>query len=232
VADLGLARADALDERANAYLRLIENRWVTTESEFVPTEWFDACVDRTLRPEVVEPSLPVWVGVDASVRRDSTAIAAVAWDGEDKRARLAWHQVFQPSAADPLDFEAAVEDTLLQLRRHFLVREVRYDPFQMVAVAQRLARSGLPMLEFPQTSANLTEASSNLYELFKGRNLRLYPDAGLRLAVQRSVAIETARGWRIAKEKAAHKIDVVVALAQACLGAVRGGQRPEIPLVW
>jgi phage terminase large subunit-like protein len=88
------------------------------------------------------------------------------------------------------------------------------------------------MIEFPQTSPNLTEASSNLYELFKGRNVRLYPDAGLRLAVQRSVAIETARGWRIAKEKAAHKIDVVVALAQACLGAVRGGQRPEIPLVW
>jgi Phage Terminase len=218
--------------RANAYLRLIENRWVTTESEFVPTEWYDACVVEDLRPEVVEPSLPVWLGVDASVRRDSTAIAAVAWDREDKRARLAWHQVFQPSAADPLDFEAAVEDTLLQLRRRFLVREVRYDPFQMVAVAQRLARSGLPMVEFPQTSANLTEASSNLYELFKGRNLRLYPDAGLRLAVQRSVAIETARGWRIAKEKAGHKIDVVVALAQACLGAVRGGQRPKIPVVW
>jgi hypothetical protein len=56
------------------------------------------------------------------VRRDSTAIAAVAWDREDKRARLAWHQVFQPSAADPLDFEAAVEDTLLQLRRRFLLR--------------------------------------------------------------------------------------------------------------
>jgi hypothetical protein len=38
------------------------------------------------------------------------------------------------------------------------------------------------------------------------------------------VAIETSRGWRIAKEKISHKIDVVVALAQAALGAVQGGQ--------
>ena len=43
-------------------------------------------------------------------------------------------------------------------------------------------------------------------------------------ALSRSVALETARGWRIAKEKVSHKIDVVVALAQACLGAVQQGQ--------
>ena len=35
--------------------------------------------------------------------------------------------------------------------------------------------------------------------------------------------METPRGWRIAKEKQAHKIDVVVALAMAVLGAVQGG---------
>lgn len=39
--------------------------------------------------------------------------------------------------------------------------------------------------------------------------------------MSRAVALETSRGWRIAKEKQSHKIDVVVALAQAALGAVR-----------
>jgi hypothetical protein len=38
------------------------------------------------------------------------------------------------------------------------------------------------------------------------------------------VALETSRGWRIAKEKASHKIDVAVAPAMASLGAVLGGQ--------
>jgi hypothetical protein len=71
---------------------------------------------------------------------------------------------------------------------------------------------------------NLTEASTNLYELLKGRNLVAYVDDDLRLAVSRCVALETSRGWRIAKEKASHKIDAIVALAQAALGAVQQGQ--------
>jgi len=101
---------------------------------------------------------------------------------------------------------------------------VRFDPWQMQAVAQRLTAAGLPMVEFPQSVPNLTEASTNLYELLKGRNLVAYADDDVRLAVSRCVALETSRGWRIAKEKASHKIDVVVALAQAALGAVQQGQ--------
>jgi hypothetical protein len=42
--------------------------------------------------------------------------------------------------------------------------------------------------------------------------------------MSRAVALETTRGWRIAKEKASHKIDVVVAFAMAALGAVQQGQ--------
>ena len=49
-----------------------------------------------------------------------------------------------------------------------------------------------------------------------------YPDPGLRLAISRAVALETSRGWRISKEKQAHKIDVVVALAMAAHAAVKG----------
>ena len=43
--------------------------------------------------------------------------------------------------------------------------------------------------------------------------------------LEHAVALETGRGCRIAKEKVSHKIDVVVALAMAALGAVQGGQR-------
>jgi len=136
------------------------------------------------------------------------------------------HKVFQPSPQEPLDFEHSIEDTIISLSRCFQLREVKFDPYQMQASAQRLLAQGIPMLEFPQTTGNLTEASSNLYELVKFGNLVLYPDAAMRLAVQRSVAIESPRGWRIAKEKASHKIDVIVALAQAALGAVSEASEP------
>jgi hypothetical protein len=108
---------------------------------------------------------------------------------------------------------------------------VAYDPYQMAASVQRLASERLPMEEFPQTLPNLTRMGSNFYELLKGRNMILYRDSEMRLAVQRAVAIETSRGWRIAKEKASHKIDVVIALAMAALGAVREGQMPSLE-VW
>ena len=212
--------------RPNAYLRLIENQWVSTESDFLPIEWWDRCIDSEVRPVLGDRRLPVWVGVDASVKRDSTAIVVCSYDRASKRVRLVLHKVFQPSPQEPLDFEHSIEDTIISLSRCFQLREVKFDPYQMQASAQRLLAWGIPMVEFAQTTGNLTEASSNLYELVKFGNLVLYPDAAMRLAVQRSVAIESPRGWRIAKEKASHKIDVIVALAQAALGAVSEAGEP------
>jgi hypothetical protein len=90
----------------------------------------------------------------------------------------------------------------------------------MQATAQQLAREGLPIEEFPQTPANLTAASENLRQLILDHNLILYPDAAMRLAASRAIAVETNRGWRIAKDKQSHKIDVVLALAMACHAAV------------
>lgn len=210
--------------RPNAFLRLIENRFVTTESAFVDMPNWDACV--LGRPVVQDRTLPVWVGVDASTKHDSTAVVATTFDPEEKQVRLVSHRVFQPSPSDPLDFEATIEVTVREMCGSFDVREVRHDPWQMAAVAQRLTRHGVPIVEFPQTQANLTAASQNLFELVQGRNLIVYPDAGLRRAVSRAVAVETARGWRIAKERQSHKIDVVVALAMSSLASVRGGGAP------
>lgn len=209
--------------RPNAFLRLIENRWVSSDSTFVDMIWWDACVDASATPLLSDTGLSVWVGVDASVKRDSTAIVACTYDNDAKKVRLIWHRIFQPSSADPRDFEATIEATLRELKRRFRVREVLYDPYQMQAVAQRLTKAGVPMVEFAQSVPNLTEASTNLYELIKAHNLVVYPDAAIRLGIQRAIAVETTRGWRIAKEKTSHKIDVVVALGMAAHGAVQGG---------
>jgi phage terminase large subunit-like protein len=207
--------------RPNQYLRMIENRFVTSESTFIALADWDACVVSELSPILKKPSLQVCIGVDASVKHDSTAIVAVNWDHANARGRLVTHRIFQPSPDDPLDFEAAIEETLLSLNNRFSVTKVLYDPWQMQAVAQRLSRQGVLMQEYPQTVPNLTQASQNLYELVQARSLMLYPDQSMRLAISRAVAVETARGWRIAKEKQSHKIDVVVALAMACHAAMQ-----------
>ena len=129
--------------RTNQFLRMIENRWVTTESEFVELDAFDACLSAYARPVLANPKLPIWVGVDAGYKHDSTGIAICADDQDAKRVRLIRYFVFQPSPDNPLDFEVTIERTLLDLRATFDVREIRFDPYQLVTVAQRLSRSGL-----------------------------------------------------------------------------------------
>jgi phage terminase large subunit-like protein len=217
--------------RPNQYLRMIENRFVSTESSFIDMAWWDACVDPAATPVVTNTALPVWIGLDASVKRDSTAIVVVTFDQQAQKVVVVNHRIFQPSVKEPLDFEATIERTLHDLMRRFAVRGVFYDPYQMASVAQRMQAAGVPMREFPQTSGGLTEIGSNLYELIKGRGLIAYADAGLRLAVSRAIAVETSRGWRIAKEKVSHKIDVVVALAMASFAAVRGSREQDGPVI-
>ena len=159
------------------------------------------------------------------MKRDSTAIVAVHWDEKatEGAARLAPHLSSRcPTSPWTSSWQSKIRCSTCSKR--YRVREVWFDPYQMQASAQRLRREGVPIEGFPQSVSNLTEASQNLYELIKGGNFVTYPDAAVRLAVSRAVAVETARGWRIAKDKQSHKIDVVVALAMAALAAVRAGE--------
>ena len=212
--------------RPNQYIRQIENRFVTTESAFVDMANWDRCVQSSWRPVIQDKSMYCWVGVDASFKHDSTAVVGVTWDRASKQVRQLWHRIFQPTPDKPLQFEATIDATLKELSHRFQFQQILFDPWQMQSVAQRLTAARLPVQEFPQTSGNLTAASQNLYDLIQSGGLVLYADEPMRLAASRAVAIETSRGWRISKEKASHKIDVIVALAMACYAAVQGSSEP------
>jgi phage terminase large subunit-like protein len=206
--------------RPSAYARMVLNEFVSAESRFVELDAWDACV-RASGPLMRDESLPIWVGVDASTKRDSTALVAVSY--EHQYVRLVAHRVFNPRPEDPINFEVTIEKTLREWHERFRLRAVWADPFQMTSVVQRLAGEGIPIEEYPQTVPNLTAATSNLFDLISAHQLILYPDADMRLAVSRAIIVESARGWRLDKLKQQHKIDVVVALSLAALAAVRTG---------
>jgi phage terminase large subunit-like protein len=206
-------------ERASAYQRQVLNEFASSSSQFIDLTKWDACVRPELGSVPADPALRVWIGVDASVKHDSSAIVAVTY--KDNVVRLVFHRIFQPSPDDPINFED-IERTLLELNRRFSVRKILCDPYQLASTMQRLAKVGLRIEEFPQTVPNLTAATQQLFELIHGQSLVCYPSEAMRLAVSRCVAIESARGLRIAKDKQAHKIDVIVALAMAAYAAVQG----------
>jgi phage terminase large subunit-like protein len=84
--------------RPSAYARMIQNEFVSAESQFVDLSAWDACVVPDLVPLREGKNLHVWVGIDASVKRDSTALVAVSCDRKTKVVRLIAHRVFTPIA--------------------------------------------------------------------------------------------------------------------------------------
>jgi len=214
--------------RTNAFLRMHGNMWVGTEEAFVEMAWWDKCVDPDHRPLLPTKKVSLTVGVDVGIKHDSAAVVAVYYDRVMGKVVLANHRIWQPSPKEPLDIEATIEAHLVWVSENYRLSKILYDPYQFHRSATTLKSEGLPMEEFPQTVSNLTQMGQNLYELIKGGNFLGYEDGELRRAISHTVAKETSRGWRLTKEKAAHKIDVVVALAMASLGAIQMPRPPGI----
>ena len=207
--------------RPNAFRRLHWNMWTSNEDSFLTPEVWDSCVDPNLRP-VIEPdkSLILDLGLDASIRHDQASVVGVTYRDRERQVVLAKHRTFKPTPEDPLDLEETLEATVLEWWKNYTVRAVYYDPYQFHRSATTLLKIGVPMIEYPQSPANLTRMGQNLYELLTHKNLVTYEDKDLKVAATRAVAVETARGWRIAKEKSADKIDPLIALAHACIGSI------------
>jgi len=141
---------------------------------------------------------------------------------------LARHRIWHPSANQPLDLDQTIGNYLREMHRGYRMQAVFYDPYQLHDLAARLRSDGIKMVEYPQSVPNLTQMGQNLFELIKAGNLVLYSDDELRLQVGHAVALQSSRGWRIAKEKTSHKIDAVVALAMGAMFAERKTQKLKV----
>lgn len=204
--------------RPNAYKRMHLNLRTSGESQFAPVAWWDRAAVGA--PIASNPALDVVLGVDAGLKRDSAAVTACTHDDSTGRVVLVNHRIFYPTKGETLDLEDTLEAAVLDFAQRFRLRAVRFDPWQFQRSAQALTKKGLPMVEFAQTVPNLTSMSMNLFELLKAENLVAYADDEIRLALQRCVIVEGSRGMKIAKERGGHRIDVIVSLAMAALGAV------------
>ena len=219
-------------ERPSAFQREFLNEFATASSQFINMAKWDACVNPDATPLLSAPHLPVFVAVDGSVKRDASAIVCVYYDETYKLVRLVYHRIFHPSPEQPLDFEATIERTLIELGKKYYVKKIVYDPFQLQATMQRVARAGLATEEFPQSMPRLTQAAQNLFDLIEAQSLSVYPDSEMRLAVSRCVASESSRGWKITKDKQAHKIDIVIALMMACQACIAGQGESNFDTNW
>jgi phage terminase large subunit-like protein len=215
------------------------NQWVTSHEAFIPIEWFDESARMYEAPATLwldHPMryFPIYVAVDAGIKRDSTALVGVAYDGKRAKLGIVFHYIWTPSKGDQVDLDITVESKLLELYNKFNIVSVVYDPTHLLQTMLRLRQKGIPTKEFPQTVPLMTAASQLLYDLLKNKNLEAYPDDGMRRHIQMAVAETNARGFRIVKTKVSkrHYIDAAVALAMAGYEAVNsGGADISVPIV-
>jgi len=204
--------------RENTFKRLHRNEWVTSQSTFLTPELYDPCVDPEHRPLLPSRNEDEYVGVDIGLKSDNGAVVRVR--RRDDRLILAGYRLWKPSGQEPLDLESTVEAYLREIASQGNVRAVLVDPWQAARTIATLKAAGIPIEEFPQTVGNTSRMGSTLYDLLKGRNLKLFADEDLRQQAMNTIAIETPRGFRISKEKASRKIDAIVALSMACVAAL------------
>lgn len=230
-----------LSERPSAYIRLHTNNWVTSQEEFIPISWFDHASKAYVGSANIwgdHPfrNWPITIGIDAGIKRDSTALVGVGYDSHRGKVGIVFHYVWTPSKEDQVDLEATVVKELLYLYNKYKVVSIVCDPTHLMQSILELKRKGLPIREFTQSANNMTAASQALYELLKNKNLESYPDDVLRRHIQMAVALTTSRGFRIVKDKnrvsQRHQIDAAIALAMACYEAVEnGGVDISIPVI-
>ena len=91
-------------------------------------EDWDACIDSEHRPPLPSKSIRLYVGADASVKKDRSAVVSVY--RKDDLMCLGPFRVWQPSSKEPMDLEATMEAYIKDLSKIHNVIEVRYDPFQ------------------------------------------------------------------------------------------------------
>lgn len=214
--------------RPHEYLRLHENRWVTTHEQFIPVEWWDEAASRyetSLEQDYKNDrrQIPVIIGVDAGAVRDSTAVVGVQYNYDTGMVDLAFHKIRRPTHDERVDLESAVESYILSMNEQFKIAAVVYDPRHMIRSMQRLERLGLRTVEFTQTARNMVSASEALYDLLRTQRLGAYPADDLRDHIKFAVAEEKGGGFRIVKQdkNSRHHVDGAIALAMACHEALQ-----------
>lgn len=229
--------------RPPMFRRLELNQWTEAESEWLPEGAWERC----RAPDLVrfDPALPVFVGWDASTKYDSTALVAVQPAEIEGVERLRvyswiWERPYDARLNRPVeDWLIPLEEEVLPVIRwlaaNFPVRGIAFDPAFISWEAGKLAGGGLPMLEFPQHTARMSEASQALYEdVVSGRVAHAGQPALSRHIANAVARQERASAWRLVKGKAARKMDGAIALAMA-VWLVRHAEPPKpkaTPGIW
>jgi len=217
--------------RPNAFTRMHGNQRTSSESAFIPYDRWEACYSAECRPVQTGDRRKLILGADASTSHDLTALVGVSRDPKNLLTRVVFTQVWKPQkilgirvGKATVDLEETIGETVLRLHAAGMVEKVICDPYQLHTLIVKWEKAGIRIVELAQ-NAGRVDADQALYTAILGGNIQHYNDPILNEHVKNAVAVETPRGFRLAKEKTSLKIDAAVALSMANWGALEANRR-------
>lgn len=195
-----------LDQRrkgAANFKRYYLDIWTSAESQWLPDGAWEECKATGWD---FDPALPVYIGFDASTRRDSTAVVLTQRDpatGLISVRGKAWERPIEPATGKPIEGwrvpKEEIKTYLRDLCAAWDVRAVAYDPWSFAWTADELEAEGIPMVEVPQTPSRLAPATQGLYELIVDHQLRHDGDPTFARHIRNAVPKQIDRGYILAK---------------------------------
>lgn len=210
------------------------NQWVSSQTSWLPAGMWEECAGDIELTEDDE----IYLGFDGSFSGDASAIVAATRpqnDGDPVKVFLvkAWEK--DPNLHDDdwrVDI-AEVEQTVLDfVQKYPKTREVACDPFRWQRSMQVLEEKGVPIVEWPSTSARrMVPACSAVFDLVTEK--RLVHDGNPVLARHLANAVTKIDnlGPRIVKDSrnSPRKIDSAVAMILSVDRALSGGKLEPVP---
>jgi phage terminase large subunit-like protein len=205
--------------RETVFRRYRLGQWVDSVPEpwLPPGTWDECAVEHG-----IDDGADVVIGFDGSFNGDATAIVAAA---VDECPHLDVVRLWERPHGAPEGWQVPildVEDALRQACRRWHVRELVADPYRWARTMQLLDAEGLPVVDYPQTPARMTPATTTFYEAVVNRALTHSGDADLARHIANCTVRTDSRGTRLAKEHkhSTRRIDLAVAAVMAHARAV------------
>jgi len=210
------------------------NQWVSSQLAWLPTGAWDKCEQKFH----VKPDDQIILGFDGSFSGDATVIVGcVIPENEDDPIRVfmvkAWEKDLEIHGEDWRVDVREVEQTIIDFcKEHRNVREIACDPYRWTRTMQVLEDYGLPIVEYPSTSARrMVPACTKFFDAVIENRLIHDGDPTLARHLDNAVVKIDSVGPRIVKDKrdSPRKIDSAVAAVIAVDRATAGRMELLVP---
>jgi phage terminase large subunit-like protein len=210
------------------------NQWVSSQQSWLPTESWDACLESF----EISGDDEIILGFDGSFNGDATVIiGATIPKTESEQSRIFMVKVWEKDEdKDDLNWRVDIQDveqTIIKFcAEHPNVKEIACDPFRWQRSMQILEDAGLPIVEWPSTSARrMVPACQKFYDAVVDKKIIHDGNPTLARHLDNAVVKIDNLGPRIVKDKkqSARRIDAAVAAVLAFDRATVGRIEQAVP---